>query len=113
MYLLLSETGENLGWVYYVSRILLIILAGGAALVAKSNQRGNATAILAGIVSIGTGIETALKPASKHKSHFVYTDSYIQFRLLALNVDPNDSKAVNALLKDKAQLDAKYQQEQF
>jgi hypothetical protein len=103
------------GSVYYVTRILLIVLAGWAAYEAKFVANGvhNTAAILSAIVSIGTGIETALKPSAKHKTHFVYNDLYTSLRLRALAIDPNDAAAVQTLITEISQLDAKYQQEQF
>jgi hypothetical protein len=101
------------GWVYYGTRILLIVLAGAAAYAAKYNGLGNTTAILSAIVSIGTGIETALKPGDKHKTHFVYNDLYSSLRLKALAVDSTNSAEVRALQAELAQVDEKYQREQF
>jgi len=101
------------GGVYYGTRILLIVLAGAAAFAAKFNGVGNTAAILSAIVSVGTGIETALKPSAKHKTHYVYNDLYTSLRLKALAIDSSSSAEIRAIQAELAQLDAKYQQEQF
>ncbi len=100
-------------WVYYGTRILLIVLAGAAAYAAKFKGVSNTAAILSAIVSIGTGIETALKPSAKHKTHYVYNDLYTSLRLKALAIDSSNCAEVKAIQAELAQLDGKYQQEQF
>jgi hypothetical protein len=70
-------------------------------------------AIHLAVVSIGTGIETALKPSAKHKAHYVYSDLYTSLRLKALATDPANTAEVRAIQAELAQLDGKYQQEQF